>query len=636
MKAGSEYPGKKSRWQGVRVSPTAHVRHAAVSAQRLFVLCFILFLGTAGTPEKASTLKPLVQGRRGVVAAGHPLVAEAGLRILEQGGNAVDAGIASVFAASVVEMTSFGLGGECPILIKPANGPVIVINGVGTAPGLATVDYYRGIAANDPRVVKLTTEAGDGQGTIPSYGALSAVVPGAVDALLLALEEFGTLKFSDVIEPALELAEGFPLDARVADRLELDQAAFSRWPESQKIYMPGGRLPKEGELFVQADLAHTFQEMIAAERRTGSRARGAGIESVRDDFYRGTLARQISDFCRQEGCLIRQSDLAAYHARVENPLHTNYRGIDVYKSTFWGQGPAFLETLNLLEGFNLRSLGLNSTDYVHLVVEATKLALADRDAYYGDPDFSAIPVALISKPYADIRRLLIQQHASAEHIPGDPIELRSRAPEDFARARLSGRSGDHKDTTGVNVIDKSGTMFSAVPSGAWIPALIVSHTGIPLSQRMQSFVLTPGHPNQLAPNKRPRVTLTPTLALRDGKPWLAFSTPGGDWQDQCLLQVFLNIVEFEMNPQEAVEAPRFYTNAMYSSFDDHSDKPLSLQVENRFSSEVVDGLQLHGHHVVLVENWTNRNAPTVVEFSAATGTISAGADVSGYRYAIGW
>jgi gamma-glutamyltranspeptidase/glutathione hydrolase len=335
--------------------------------------------------------------------------------------------------------------------------------------------------------------------------------------------------------------------------------------------------------------------------------------------------------------LLRESDFAAYRSKVEEPVTTKYRGIDVYKVGFWSQGPALLENLNLLEGFDLKSMNHNSADYLHTLVEAMKLGYADRDTYYGDPEFSQVPMQLIAKEYANIRRALINpQKASAEHIAGDPIRMQARVPVEFARARLAHRNGEHQDTTCVNVIDKSGNMFSATPSGGWVPAVIAGDTGIPLTQRAQSFVLTPGHPNQLAPRKRPRITLTPTIALKDGKPWLAFSTPGGDSQDQTLLQIFLNVVEFGMNPQEALEASRVNSLAMYSSFDSHSDRPLELDVEKRIPESVLDQLRARGHKLTVGSDWSNPTSPTMVKYDAETGVISAGADVRGHRYALAW
>ncbi|MFZ0963687.1 MAG: gamma-glutamyltransferase family protein [Terriglobia bacterium] len=585
----------------------------------------------------AATLKPLVAGRRGVVAAGHPLVAEAGLRILEKGGNAVDAGVATVFAASVVEMMSFGAGGECPILIKLKNSPVVAINGDGIAPELATVEFYEHLRRDDPRVVGVATAPGAVGGIIPSFGPLSAIVPGAMDALLLALEKYGTKSLAEVIQPAIELAQGFPVNASLEHAFKRGQPLAEKWPATAKVYMPDGRLPKEGEIFVQADLARTFETLARVETENAGRGRSEALEAVRNHFYRGPIAKRISDFCKEAGCLLREEDFAALHARVEEPVSVTYRGVQVYKCGFWTQGPVMLENLNLLEGFDLKSMKQNSADYVHTVVEAEKLGYADRDAYYGDPDFSPIPPALLSKEYANLRRPLIDpHHASAEHIPGDPIHMTARAPEDFVRAHFQHRNGEHQDTTCVNVIDQAGNLFSATPSAAWIPAVIAGDTGIPLSERAQQFVLTPGHPNQIAPHKRPRLTLTPSLALRDGQPWLVFSTPGGDSQDQTLLQIFLNVVEFGINPQEAVEAPRFNSEAMYSTFDAHQDWPLTLDIEKRFPQAVLDELRMRGHKLEVGGDWSNPTAPTMVEYNASTHVISAGADVRGHRYALAW
>jgi len=391
------------------------------------------------------------------------------------------------------------------------------------------------------------------------------------------------MRLEEVIQPAIELAHGFPVNASLERALTRARPIAERWPSTARIYLPRGRAPKEGEIFVEADLARTFQTLVRVENQNARRVRAAAIEAVRDYFYCGPIAKQISDFCKQAGCLLREGDFAAYHARVEEPLSTTYRGAQVYKCGFWTQSPVFLENLNLLEGFDLKAMKHNSADYVHTVVEAEKLGYADRDAYHGDPNFSLIAPALLSKDYANIRRPLIDpQKASAAHIPGDPVHMAARAPEHFVRPRYGHRNGEHQDTTCVHVIDHDGDLFSATPSDAWIPAVVAGDTGIPLTQRAQAFVLTPGHPNQLAPHKRPRITLTPTLALRDGQPWLVFSTPGGDSQDQTLLQIFLNVIEFGMNPQEAPEAPRFDSEAMYSTFNNHGDQPLILDVEKRF------------------------------------------------------
>jgi len=606
---------------------------------RILSFLTIFLVVTVFFPDiaKSATLKPLVMGKRGAIGAGHPLVAEAGLRILEQGGNAVDAGVAAVFAAAVVEQTSFGMGGECPILIKLPGRPVVAINGTGIAPELATVDFYRKLQPDDPRLVHLSTYADARPGIIPSFGPLSAIVPGAIDSLLLALQNYGSKSFAQVIQPALELAQGFPIHQNLSDDIAKYRSTIETWPASRHVFLSNGRVPKAGEIFSQPDLARTLAAMVEAERAEARKGRAGAIEAVREYVYRGPIARRISEFCRQAGCLLRESDFAAYHAKVEQPLTTSYHGIDVFKVSYWSQSPVFLENLNLLEGFDLKGMGHNSPDYIHTVVEAMKLGYADRDTYYGDPDFSTIPPQLTTKEYANVRRPLIDKaHASAEHTPGDPEHMAARASADFARQRLSNRNGEHQDTTCVNVIDQDGAMFSATPSGAWLPSVIAGDTGIPLTQRAQAFVLTPGHPNQLAPHKRPRITLTPTIALKDRQPWLAFCTPGGDSQDQTLLQIFLNVVEFDMNPQEAVESPRFNSEAMYGSFDDHSDQALVMQVENRIAAATVEQLRARGHKVIVKGEWSNPTAPTMLQYDPASHVISAGADVRGLRYALAW
>jgi len=584
-----------------------------------------------------TTLKPQVMGRRGVVAGGHPLVVEAGMRILQKGGNAVDAGVATVFAAGVVEQASCGLGGEAPILIKLKGKPVAVVNGCGVAPELATATFFLNLPAHDPRRGPFPVMIQGRNGIIPAYGPLSAIVPGMIDGLLLALQEFGTMSFSAVIEPAMELAQGFPADQRLAGTLQQHEPTYSKWKTSERVYKPKGKAVEEGSVWSQPELAKTLQAMADAEKKARRRKRAAAIEAVRDYFYRGPVTKKIAKYCEEAGSLLRLRDFQEFHAQLEKPLATSYRGVDVFKVGYWSQAPVMLQNLNLLEAFDLRSMGHNSPEYVHTVVEAMKLGYADRDAYYGDPELSRIPEQLISKEYANLRRRLVDpRQASSDHRVGDPERMRAEAPPEFAKARLRLRNAEHQDTTCVNVIDRDGSMFSATPSGAWIPAMMAADTGIPLTQRAQAFVLTPRHPNQIGPRKRPRITLTPTIALKDGKPWLAFSTPGGDSQDQTLLQIFLNVVEFGMEPQDAVEAPRFNSVAMYSSFDDHGDNPLGLQMENRFPESTLASLRALGHQVIVQGGWQNSSSPTMIEYDARSGVIKAGADVRGHRWAAGW
>ena len=601
---------------------------------------------------QAETFRPVVRGKRGAVAAGHPLSAEAGMRLLQQGGNAVDAGCAALLAASVIEISHFSFGGEVPIIIKPSKGAPAVINGQGIAPKLATRQFFierakRGerqegpVYTGSPEYVSIN-EGGARPGAIPSSGILPATVPGVLDAVVAALDKFGTKSLAEVMQPAIEMADGFPIDELRVSYIEKTRKIFEPWPSSAKIFLPNGRVPKPGEIFSQPDLARTLRAIVAAERSAKAKGRHNALIAARDYFYKGAVAKRISDFSEKNGGLLRAADFAAFHAKVEEPTKTTYRGYEIYKTGFWAQGPAMLELLNILEGYDLRAAKHNSPNYIHTLVEAMKLAFADRDKYYGDPDFVKVPTsALLSKDYAAMRRNLIDMmRASMEQRPGDPVH-KSPLLKDNVQPTLTGESKVPEaeranDTTCVNVIDKDGNVFSATPSGAWLPAVVAADTGVLMGQRMQSFLLEAGHPNVLEPGKRPRVTLTPTLVMKDGKPFLALSTPGGDNQDQSLVQVLLNIIEFDMNVQEAVEAPRFQTLHLVSSFDDHRFNPGELKIEDRVGKDVLSSLLSRGHKVEVVAAWANASAPTVIMLRPDSGVIEAGADPRRGRYAIAW
>lgn len=582
----------------------------------------------------ADTFRPVVRGKRGAVAAGHPLSAEAGLRLLQQGGNATDAGCAAILAASVIEFSHFSFGGEVPIIIKLSGGAVTVINGQGTAPQLATRKFFLDQAKKG--------EPQKGPPYIPSSGILPATVPAVLDAVVTALDRFGTKSLAQVMQPAIELADGVPIDELRASYIERTRKIYEPWASSARVFLPGGQVPKPGEMFAQPDLARTLRGIVRAERTAASRGRHAALIAARDYFYKGVIAKRISDFCAANGGLLRAGDLAAFHAKVEEPAHSSYRGYEVYKTGFFAQGPVMLEALNVLEGYDLRAMKHNSSDYIHTLTEAMKLGFADRDRYYGDPDFVRVPASeLLSKDYAAVRRGLIdQKRASLEQRPGDPVN-RKPLINAVPNPALTGQSAVPEaeranDTTCVNVIDKDGNLFSATPSGAWLPAVVAGDTGVLLGQRMQSFLLEEGHPNVLQPGKRPRITLTPTLVLKDGKPLMVLSTPGGDNQDQSLIQVLLNIVEFGMNVQEAVEAPRFQTLHLVSSFDDHRFNPGVLNLEDRITKEVRDDLASRGHKVEVQAAFGNPSAPTVIRFYSDTGVIEAGADPRRGRYAVAW
>jgi len=603
----------------------------------------------------ADTFRPVVRGKRGVVAGGQPLSVEAGLRVLQHGGNAVDAGVAAILAASVIEFSHFSFGGEVPILIKLKGRDVAVVEGMGQAPLKATREFFvnrlkstndTGSSAPDSAKAQsgnadLPTMAGAKSGLIPSTGPLAATVPAVLDACVSALDQFGTKSLAEVMQPAIELADGFPIDELRVQYIKTRAPIFSAWPDAKRLFLPNGEVPKPGDIFVQADLARTLREIVNAEKLGARRGRHAGLVAAREYFYRGPVGKRIGDYVQTHGGLLAAADLARFQAKVGKPVEAEYRGYQVYKAGFWTQGPALVETLNLIEGYDLKSMGHNSATYIHTLTEAIKLALADRDRYYGDPDFVKIPMKeLLSKNYAALRRPLIdQQHASLAQQPGDPLNMKAvlaNAMQTVGRVSTVPPLERANDTTCVNVIDKDGNLFSATPSGAWLPAVVAGDTGVLMGQRLQSALTDPQSPNVVAPGKRPRITLTPTLVLKHGEPFMVLSTPGGDNQDQALLQVFLNIVEFGMNPQEAVEAPRFDTQHYVSSFDDHEFLPGSLNVESRMGEKVIEDLKLRSHKVKVQSEWGTLSSPTVIIYNPQTGVSSAGADPRRGRYAVAW
>ena len=583
-------------------------------------------------------LRPVVRGTRAAVAAGTPLVTDAAMRMFHAGGNAVDAGVAALFAAAVSEFSHFGFGGEAPLLIRTADGKVYSIAGLGPAPKRMTREFFQGLRM-DAEQEQEVRRRGRNSGPIPSYGLLPALVPGMVDGGLVALKRFGTMSFAEVIQPAIELADSMPLDEIRAQSILQATRFFKRFPTSRRVFLPNGRAPRPGRLFQQPDLAATLGSMAATEKAAlaDKRGRGGAIDAVRDHFYRGEIARRIGRFVHENGGLLRYEDLAAFRADVEAPIQTNYRGFEVYKAGFWTQGAVMIEALNILEGFDLKKMGWNSDEYIHVLVEALKLAYADRDTYYADPKFSDVPLQLLSKAYGAKRREAIDLlAASNDFVPGDFGDPEPPHPARFAgQLRPFTDELASKDTTCINVIDKDGVMFSATPSGAWMPSVIAGDTGIPLTQRAQSFVMIPGHPNVVEPGKRPRITLSPTLVTQIGRPWMALSTPGGDQQDQALLQVLLAVIEFGLNPQAAIEAPRFQTKHMVASFDDHAIERNLLLLDERIPADVIQRLGLLGHRLERRSRWNSGSAPTAVKVHPS-GAIEAGADPFAYRYAAAW
>lgn len=588
-----------------------------------------------GFETDQTAYRPVVQGRHLVVACGHYLASMAGMRMLALGGNAVDAGVAMVLAQVVLEFHAAGFGGECPILIySPQERRVVAINGNTNAPLAASIERYRSL----------------GVSLIPDDGFLAAGVCATPAALLLALERHGSLSFGQVAAPACELAaDGFPMYDQLWRMIDARAERFrSEWPTSAALFLPGGQVPAIGETWRNPDLAATFEKMAAAEHdaaRSGGRV--AGLRAALDRFYRGDIARRIVEFQRDTTTrhaggavasgLLTEDDFARYQARLEAPVTTTYRGYTVCKCGPWSQGPVFLQQLNLLAGFDLRAMGAGSADAVHTVVEASKLAFADRDTYYADPDFVPVPLrGLLSREYAAARRPLIDPaRANNDWRPGDPWPYdggAGRAPVDFVPTRPW-----QEGTTGTRALDASGLLFSATPSGGWARSSpIIAGLGFCLGTRLQMFWLDPRHPAALRPGMQPRTTLTPSLVLKDGLPYLGFGTPGGDQQDQWTLQFFLNHVDFGMDIQAALDFPAYHHDHAPASFYPRRAQPGHLTIESSFPAAVLDTLAARGHVLTKARPFTLGNV-TAVQFDAALGRLLAAATCRGQKcYALGW
>lgn len=570
--------------------------------------------------EAQRTERPQLHGKHWIAVTGKPLAATAGAMIFQQGGNAVDAAVA-MLAAACTMWDTLGCGGETQALIyHPGLRKVIGIDGLGVAPTGATAEFFRNQQMRFP----------------PEFGPLAAVTPGTPGALMVMLAEYGTMSLAQVLAPALQMAEeGYAIEAQLANSIHNSRNRIKEWRYSPRVFLPNtGRereAPEAGEIFRQPDLAATFRKLIEAEAQALRRRqpRKAAIMAAYDRFYRGDIAQEIVRAVREEGGLFTLEDLANWEVKIEEPYSTSYRGVEVFKLPIWQQGPVMLQALNILENADLRAMGYNSARYIHTIYQAMNLAYADRDFYYGDPYFPPEePVrGLMSKDYARARWAAMNHERNDEAVkPGDPYAFQEgvnpfaewlsrwsttgpRPDSVVWRGRPAGRSETDtgldaefleaftRGTTSIQAADKNGWMVSITPSGGWVPAVIAGTTGIGLSQRMQSFVVEAedGPYNVVEPGKRPRVTLTPTIALRDGQPWMAFSVQGGDTQDQDLLQFFLAMVEFERTPQQAAEHPGFHSYQMRSSFGAHEARPGRLQLNEQTPDWVRDELRRRGY-----------------------------------------
>ena len=593
--------------------------------------------------------RPVIMGTRGVVTSGHYLATAAGFRIMEQGGNAIDAAAAMCFCLNLLEPQSNGIGGEAPTLIYSAReNRTFAISGMGCSPKAFTIEWCRD----------------NGIDLIPGDGYLPACVPAVVDTWAAAVARFGTMSFSQILQPAIELADnGFPVYQRLHDRLAGDLRKFTElYPTTGAVYCPGGRAPEVGDIFRNPDFAQTLKTMAAAEEAAQHRGRTAGIEAARDAFYRGPIAERIVEFITAEPLpdasgashtgLLSYDDLGEWNATVENTVSLDYRGLQVHKCPAWTQGPVFLQQLGILEGFDLNKMGHNTPEYLHTWVETAKLAFADREAYYGDPAHDEVPMELLlSRDYSATRRNLIESDASHSLRAGDlgggvPAFVGRDVVEDNRRALgITGRDvkdqeehhGHVGDTTHLDAIDREGNMVASTPSGGWIgTSPVIKGLGFALGTRGQMFYLNPDRPNALAPGKRPRATLTPSLVTKDGDPYMVFGTPGGDAQDQWTLQFFLNYVDFGMNLQEALDAPTVHSVHFPSSFYPRKAFPGRVIAESRIDSTVAKELERKGHEVVNTGGWANGKVMGI-RYDKAKGVIMGAVSPKGnIGYAIGW
>ncbi len=622
------------------------------------------------------TQKPPLHGRHWMAITGKPLAAEAGAKIFERGGNAVDAACA-MLAAVCTMWDVLSWGGETQALIyNPNTKKVIAISALGMAPTGATVNFFKSKGYSFP----------------PEYGPLSAVTPGTPGGLCLMLANYGTMSLKQVLKPAMEMAAGYPIEAETANNFERNKRMIKEWPYSKAVFFPHlgeqREAPEAGELFVQKDLLSTLSKMVEAEQRAlqGGKSRKEAIMAAYDRFYKGDIGDEFVRGCREQGGLITKEDLAKWKPVEEEPLHVNYKGVEVYKLQAWTQGPAMLQSLNILENFDVKGMGYNSPQYINTVYQTMSLAFADRDFYYGDPYFTQPPMqGLLNKEYAKERAKLIDTSKNnADVFPGNPYGYEGKtnpylsllqkrksltdttskksnqflpkhdqktsmiytAEDDLYVANTLLEDSLYKDrlwrgTTSIEAADSSGWVVSVTPSGGWTPACIAGHTGVGMSQRMQSFVLDSMIDpfNVVQPGKRPRVTLTPSLALKDGKPYAAFAVQGGDTQDQNLLQFFLNLVEFNMTVQEATEAPNINTNQLWLSLGgmqmkDRMPHPGSILVDINTPDSTKTALQKMGYQL----SFGRRTSGPInaIYFDRVHGTLWGGSSNNGEDYGIGW
>jgi gamma-glutamyltranspeptidase / glutathione hydrolase len=615
-----------------------------VSRLRPVPTACVVALFLAGPAQAARTAKPVLHGRHWVAITGKPLGATAGAMMFQKGGNAVDAA-AAMLAATCTMWDTLSWGGETQALVyNPHTKKVVALNALGVAPTGATPEFFKAKGMSFP----------------PEYGPLAAVTPGTPAGLIVMLAEWGTLSLKDVLQPAIEMADGYAIEGQLSQVIERQKIWIKQWPYSKAVVLPHAgevfEAPRAGEVFSQPELASTLRRLVEAEQQAlkAGKTRRQALFAAYDRFYKGDIAQELVRGTQEQGGLITLEDLANWKWRLEEPRMTTYKGIEVYKLDTWSQGPVLLQALNILENADLKAMGLNSARYVHTLYQAMNLAFADRDFYYGDPAFPPDePVkGLLSKEYAKQRFSQIRWDRNDPDVrPGDPYPFQGGTnpfPELLAQWRTDGNRKGAVDaarpdsesfragTTSIEAADEEGWVISVTPSGGWQPAVLAGHTGIGLSQRLQSVVLDAAdNPfNVLVPGKRPRVTLTPSLAMKNGRPFLAFAVQGGDTQDQNLLQFFLDVVEFGMDVQEACEAPNITSYQMRDSFGNHESRPGYLTLNDSMPAWVRDELARKGY-VLDYERLTS-GPINAIFFDTDHGSLWGGSSNHGEDYGIAW
>ena len=611
--------------------------------KKLVIVLLTSLLVLSGWAQR--TQKPVLHAQNWLAITGKPLAASAGAAIFHQGGNAVDAACAMLGATSTM-WDALSWGGETQALIfNPNNGKVIGVNALGVAPTGATPEFYTEKGMEFP----------------PDLGPLAAVTPGTPGGLMTMLAEFGTMSLREVLEPSIQMAAGYPIEAGAANWLENRKEQLRQWPYSSEIFLvhEGEReAPEPGEIFVQRDLLNTLNKLVEAETKalTAGKSRKEAIYAAYDRFYKGDIAEEFARGCQEMGGLITKEDLANWKVYLEEPVKTSYKGLEVYKLTTWVQGPVMLQALNMLEQLDLESMGYNTASYIHALYQVMNLTYADRDFYYGDPYFPPEePIeGLLSKEYAKLRLQQINWQKNDTLVkPGDPYPFQGSQKNPYLKYlddwsnKVSDISPDVHEhplltdnffagTTSIQAADKDGWVVSVTPSGGWIPAAVAGKTGIGMSQRMQSFVLDPSQNpfNVLEPGKRPRATLTPSMVLKDGQPHISFAIQGGDAQDQNSIQFFLNMVEFDMNVQQAAEAANFLSYQMRNSFGGHEIKPGVMTLNQEVPPWVQSKLKNMGYRVDFRERTSG--PMNAIYFDRKHGTMWGGSSNDGEDYGIGW